>query len=170
MFYALILLACDEEGHQQRRSKNKDVAWGINTSMMEIDCVRKRFILDGFDVAFHGKKGSWVYVKKADAAFDSHLVALSCSNPPECFARWTLRLMVTKADKLDYIDSISHDPVRRLLKRTNLSLGHKSICASASREWPLYGGHRKGAGRVHACSGSMICGVDSWTTPRDCRC
>jgi len=120
---ALILLACDEREHQRRRSKNEEISRVLNTSMRKIDRVKKRFVLDGLDVALHGRKGSRVYVKKADGDFEAHLVALSCSKPPEGFARWTLRLLADKAVELDYIDSISHETVRRVLKKTNSSLG-----------------------------------------------
>lgn len=120
---ALILLACDEGEHQRKRSKNEEISRVLNTSMRKIDRVKKRFVLDGLNVALHGRKGSRVYVKKADGDFEAHLVALSCSKPPEGFARWTLRLLADKAVELDYIDSISHETVRRVLKKTNSSLG-----------------------------------------------
>ena len=120
---ALILLACDEGGHQLKRSKNEEISRVLNTSMRKIDRVKKRFVLDGLNVALHGRKGSRVYVKKADGDFEAHLVALSCSKPPEGFARWTLRLLADKAVELDYIDSISYETVRRVLKKTNSSLG-----------------------------------------------
>jgi len=120
---ALILLACDEGEHQRKRSKNEEISRVLNTSMRKIDRVKKRFVLDGIDVALHGRKGSRVYAKKADGDFEAHLVALSCSNPPEGFARWTLRLLADKVVELDYIDSISHETVRRVLKKTNSSLG-----------------------------------------------
>ena len=119
----LILLACDESEHQWKRSKNEEISRVLNTSMRKIDRVKKRFVLDGLDVALHGRKGSRVYVKKADGDFEAHLVALSCSKAPEGFARWTLRLLADKVVELDYIDSISHETVRRVLKKTNLNLG-----------------------------------------------
>lgn len=122
---ALILLACDDGEHQRRRSKNEEIARVLNISMRKIDRVKKRFVLDGLDVALHGRKGSRVYAKKADGDFEAHLVALSCSKPPEGFARWSLRLLADKVVELDYIDSISHETVRRVLKKTNSSLGNE---------------------------------------------
>jgi flagellar biosynthesis component FlhA len=120
---ALTLLACDEGEHQRSRSKNEEIARVLNTSMRKIDRVKKRFVLDGLDVALHGKKGSRIYAKKADGDFEAHLVALSCSKPPEGFARWTLRLLADKVVELQYIDSVSHETVRRVLKKTSSSLG-----------------------------------------------
>jgi hypothetical protein len=120
---ALILLACDQGEHQPTRSKNEEISRVLNTSMRKIDRVKKRFVFDGLDVALHGSKGSRVYAKKADGDFEAHLVALSCSQPPEGFVRWTLRLLADKVVELDYIDSVSHETIRRVLKKTNLSLG-----------------------------------------------
>lgn len=120
---ALTLLACDEGEHQQSHSKNEEIARVLNTSMRKIDRVKKRFVLDGLDVALSGRKGSRIYEKKADGDFEAHLVALSCSKPPEGFARWTLRLLADKVIELNYIDSVSHETVRRVLKKTNSSLG-----------------------------------------------
>ena len=122
---ALTLLACDEGEYQRKRSKNTEIAQVLNTSMRKIDRVKKRFVVDGLDVALNGKKGSRIYSKKADGDFEAHLVALSCSEPPEGFARWTLRLLAEKVVELDYIENISHETVRRVLKKTNLNLGNK---------------------------------------------
>jgi hypothetical protein len=58
-----------------------------------------------------------------DGDFEAHLVAVSCTEPPEGFARWSLRLLADKVVELDYIDSVSHETVRRILKKTNSSLG-----------------------------------------------
>ncbi len=64
-----------------------------------------------------------IYTKKVDGDFEAHLVALSCSELPEGFARWSLRLFADKVVELAYIDSISHEAVRRILKKTKLNPG-----------------------------------------------
>ena len=122
---ALILLGCDEGEFQTRRSTNEEMARVLNISMRKIDRVKKRFVVDGLEVALNGIKGSRIYAKKADGDFEAHLVALSCSEPPEGFARWSLRLLADKVVELDYIDSVSHETVRRILKKTKSSLGNE---------------------------------------------
>ena len=92
--------------------------------MRKIDRVKKRFIEEGFDVALDGRKSNRIYAKKADGDFEAHLIALSCSEPPEGFARWSLRLLADKVVELDYIGSISHEAVRRVLKKTKLNHGN----------------------------------------------
>jgi transposase len=116
---ALILLGCDEGDFQIERSTNEEIARVLNISMRKIDRVKKRFVEDGFDVALNRRKRSRIYVNKADGEFEAHLIALSCSEPPDGFARWSLRLLADKVVELNYIDSISHETVRRILKKRN---------------------------------------------------
>ena len=120
---ALTLLACDEGEYQKLRSTNAEISKVLNTSMRKIDRVKKRFVNQGLYVALNGKKSDRVYEKKADGDFEAHLIALSCSKPPEGFSQWSLRLLADRAVELKYIDSISHETVRRVLKKTNLSPG-----------------------------------------------
>ncbi len=119
---ALILLNCDEGEFQDDRSINEVVASVLQISMKKIDRVKKRFVEEGFDIALNGRKGERVYAKKADGDFEAHLVALNCSEPPEGFARWSLRLLADRVVELNYIDSISHETVRRVLKKRNKAL------------------------------------------------
>lgn len=125
MLNALILLACDEGEYQIERSINETIARVLNISMKTIDRVKKRFIEEGFDVALTGKPSTRVYCRKADGDFEAHLVALSCSAAPEGHKRWTLRLLADKVVELDYVDNISYETVRRVLKKTSLSLGKR---------------------------------------------
>jgi hypothetical protein len=122
---ALILLGCDEGEYQEKRLTNEVMAQVLNISMRKIDRVKKRFVEEGIEVALNGRKGSRIYAKKADGDFEAHLVALSCSEPPEGFARWSLRLLADKVVELEYIDSISHETVRSILKKTKLSPGNE---------------------------------------------
>jgi transposase len=122
---ALILLGCDAGGFQTKRLTNEEIAKVLNISMKKIDRVKKRFVEEGFDIALDKRKADRIYTKKADGDFEAHLIALSCGDPPEGFSRWSLRLLADKAVELEYIDSISHEAVRRILKKTNSSLGSR---------------------------------------------
>jgi hypothetical protein len=97
----------------------------LQISMRKIDRVKKRFVEGGLDAALDKRTGNRIYAKKTDGDFEAHLIALSCSEPPEGFARWSLRLLADKVVELNYIDSISHETVRRILKKTRSSLGNK---------------------------------------------
>jgi len=124
---ALILLSCDEGKFQERRSKNEDISSVLNVSMKKIDRVKKRFIEDSLEVALNGHKPDRIYERKADGDFEAHLIALSCGKPPKGFKRWSLRLLADKVVELNYIDSISYETVRRILKKTKQNLGSSSV-------------------------------------------
>jgi hypothetical protein len=119
---ALILLSCDEGEYQTERSTNEEIARVLHISMRKIDRVKKRFVEEGFDAALDKKMGDRIYAKKTDGDFEAHLVALSCGEPPEGFARWSLRLLADKVVEFNYVDSISHETVRRILKKRNQTL------------------------------------------------
>ena len=120
---ALILLNSDEGDFQTKRSTNEQVASVLKISMKKIDRVKKRFVEESFDIALNGHKGKRVYEKKADGDLEAHLVAISCSEPPEGFTRWSLRMLADRVVELNYVDSISYETVRRVLKKTKSSPG-----------------------------------------------
>jgi transposase len=60
---------------------------------------------------------------KIDGEVEAHLIALACSDPPEGYDRWTLRLLADRLVHLEIIDSISHVAVGDALKKMNLSPG-----------------------------------------------
>jgi len=55
---ALILLGCDVGGYQMKRSTNEGMARVLNISMKKIDRVKKRFVMEGLDVALNGERAA----------------------------------------------------------------------------------------------------------------
>lgn len=123
---ALILLNCDEQAPTPRTLKEQDIAGVLNVSSMKLYRVKQRFVDEGLEVALNGRKGQRTYAKKADGEFEAHLVALSCSEPPPGHVRWSLRLLADKVVELQYVDRVSYETVRRVLKKTNSNPGRKS--------------------------------------------
>jgi hypothetical protein len=130
---ALLLLNCDQGQFQPRPMKNEDVAAVLRISMRKIDRVKRRFVEEGLETALTGRKGDRVYEKKADGELEAHLVALSCSEPPEGFARWSLRLLADRVVEMHYIDSISYETVRRVLKKRNKTLEEARVGNSSRK-------------------------------------
>jgi Homeodomain-like domain len=58
-------------------------------------------------------------VPKVDGDKEAHLIALSCSKAPEGFARWSLRMLADKMIELKHVEKISHETIRKVLKKTN---------------------------------------------------
>lgn len=123
---ALILLNCDEGQWNTRRMRGQDIADVLGTSMRKIDRVKKRFVEEGLETALGSRQGQRVHERKTDGDFEAHLVALSCGKPPEGFARWSLRLLADRVVELQYIDGISYETVRRILKKTKRNPGKRS--------------------------------------------
>jgi transposase len=124
---ALILLNCDKSEWNVNHSTNEEISRILNISMKKIDRVKKRFVEEGLEVALNGKESDRIYTKKVDGDAEAYLVALSCSQPPEGFARWSLRLLADKAVELGYFEDISHETVRRTLKKRNKALAKERM-------------------------------------------
>jgi transposase len=58
-----------------------------------------------------------------DSRVEAKVSMIACSQPPVGAARWTLHMIADKLVKLEEVESISHESVRQLLKKTNSSLG-----------------------------------------------
>ena len=74
-----------------------------------------------------GRQTQREYERKADGDFEAHLIALCCNEPPIGYARWSLRLLADKAVELKYAESISHETVRRVLKKRLKTLEGKRM-------------------------------------------
>ena len=114
---ALILLNSDES--KDKKNTNEQISAILQISMRKIDRVKKRFVEDGIEIALNGHPKEREYNRKADGDLEARLIALSCSEAPSGFARWSLRMLAEKAVELHYVESISHETVRRVLKKTN---------------------------------------------------
>lgn len=115
---ALILLNADESEYGKGK-KDEEIADFLQVTVRTIENIRRRFVEDSFEEALYGKPREREYDNKVDGDAEAHLIALSCSNPPKGFSRWSLRLLADKMVELKYVDSISHETVRRVLKKTN---------------------------------------------------
>jgi transposase len=119
---ACILLNCDE-GEQEQKVPDEQIAKLLQVNVRTVERLRQRFVEEGFEACLERKPLEKVRTAKADGDFEAHLVALSCSKAPEGHARWSLRLLADKMVELAYVDSISHETVRQVLKKTKSSPG-----------------------------------------------
>ena len=121
---ALILLNCDQ-GVFGDRQKNQEVAKVLQIGERTIERLKKLFVEEGFEVAVYGKGevSQRYYHRVMDGEIEAKLVGLCCSDPPEGYAKWSLRLLADKMVELKYVDSVSYETIRRTLKKTNYSPG-----------------------------------------------
>jgi biotin operon repressor len=120
---ALILLKCDKGEFQTKQYSDPEIESMLEVSNPRIWRVKKSFVEDGLEIALTGKKGSRVYKRCLDGDGEAHLIALSCSNPPDGRSQWSVRLLADKMVELEYVNKISPATVCRTLKKMNLSLG-----------------------------------------------
>ena len=123
---AYVLLNCDE-GEYSEKATNSEISKILKVGMRTIDRIKKRFVEEGFDAILERKPTSREYEKKADGDFEARLVALSCSEPPKGFSRWSLRLLAEKIVELQVVDSVSHETVRTVLKKRLKTLESKRM-------------------------------------------
>jgi len=123
---AYILLNCDE-GEFADKVTNNQISRVLKVGMRTIDRTKKKFVEEGFDAVLERRPTQREYERKADGDFEAHLIALCCSEPPKGFAKWSLRLLADKVVELKYAESISHETVRRVLKKRLKTLEGKRV-------------------------------------------
>jgi len=95
------------------------IADALDMSIPTVQRLRQRFVEEGLDVALGARtRKPRPYARKLDGEREARLVALACSQAPEGHTRWTLRLLAERMVELTYVDSLSHETVRRVLKKT----------------------------------------------------
>ena len=115
---AYILLNTDKgEFSSGTKMINEEIAKVLHLHMRTIDRVKKRFVEEGFRACLARKPTTHIYEKKIDGDAEAHLISIACSEPPKGMAKWSLRLLADKMVELDYIDTISHESVRKVLKK-----------------------------------------------------
>lgn len=123
---AYVLLNCDE-GEYSDKVTNAEINKVLKIGMRTIDRIKKRFVEEGFDACLDRKPTNREYERKADGDFEARLIAMSCSEPPEGFSRWSLRLLADKMVELEIVDSVSHETVRSVLKKRLKTLESKRM-------------------------------------------
>lgn len=115
---AQILLAADasKEGGELR---DLDIAKALEVSIATVERTRCALCEHGLEIAVHG----WpphrkVPRTKLDGWAEAHLVAATCSPPPEGAARWTLKLLGEYLVGLGLVSSVSNPTIGRALKKT----------------------------------------------------
>lgn len=85
--------------------------------------VRRRFATDGLAATLERTRPERGYARALDGEQAARLVALACSAPPEDQDRWSLRLLADELVRLEVVEAVSHETVRRTLNKTTSSRG-----------------------------------------------
>jgi transposase len=120
LLYARILLKADADGPD--RWADERIAEALEVSTATVARERRRFCEDGLEVALMPRKPGRPRRRVLDGRAEAHLIALSCSDPPEGRERWSMRLLADRMVELGHVDTVSHETVRRTFKKTRSSL------------------------------------------------
>lgn len=115
---AFILLALDENQASGRLS-DEEIRLRYQVGQRSIERTRQRFIEEGFEIAVYGKKRTVFKEKKFDGRVEAGLIAMRCQSPPAGVQTWTLRLLAEQLIELRVVETISHESVRQMLKKTS---------------------------------------------------
>jgi hypothetical protein len=113
---AQVLLKADADGPCWSDVK---IAEAFNSRVQTIENIRKRLVSDGFELTLDGKKRQEPPTPpKLDGKAEAKLIAMRLGKPPAGYGHWTLQLLADELVALEVVDSISHETVRKTLKKT----------------------------------------------------
>jgi hypothetical protein len=113
---AQILLKADADGPAWSDIR---IAEAFDCRVQTIENVRKRLVVDGFEQALeHKKRADPPTPCKLDGEAEAKLIALRLGKPPSGYGHWTLQLLADEMVALEIVDSISHETIRKVLKKT----------------------------------------------------
>ena len=102
---------------------DESISIALDISVATIERVRQRFVETNLETALSRQVQQNRKVRRLDGEQEAHLIAITCSDPPEGSARWSLRLLADRMAELEYVESVSYETVRQTLKKTTSSRG-----------------------------------------------
>jgi transposase len=120
--HARILLKADQRAGEPVWD-DAAISQAVEVSPATVQRVRQRFVEEGLEAALRPRPRPRPRLPLVDGVAEAHLVTLACSQAPQGAARWTLRLLAQKMVELAYVEHVSHETVRQVLKKTRCSRG-----------------------------------------------
>jgi len=113
---AHMLLKADTNGPNWTDQK---IAEAFSCRTKTVENVRQRLVTVGFERALHREKPPTPpRQQQLDGAQEAQVIALRLGKPPKGFANWSLRLLATQVVELAIADTVSHETLRKMLKKT----------------------------------------------------
>jgi hypothetical protein len=112
---AHILLKANAEGPSW---SDTQIAEAFSCRTQTVENVRQCLVTEGFDVALHGhKRDTPPRPNTFDGAQEAQVIAQRLGAPPKGFANWSLRLLANQVVELGLVATVSHETVRKTLKK-----------------------------------------------------
>jgi len=95
------------------------IAEAFDCRVQTIEHVRKRLVTEGFDLALNGQQRQEPPTRpKLDGEAEAQVIAMRLGKPPVGYGHWTLQRLADALVALEVVESISHETVRKTLKKT----------------------------------------------------
>lgn len=112
---AQILLKVDADGPNWTDERIAD-AFGCR--ILTVERLRQRLVERGFGETLHRIERAQPPVEKLlTGEQEARIIATRLGPPPKGYANWTLRLLARKVVELEIVDAVSHETIRRTLKK-----------------------------------------------------
>ncbi len=96
------------------------IAEALDCRTKTVENDRKRFVENGFEETLDRKPRQSPPIEKLlDGEQEAKIISMRLGDPPKGFGKWTLRLLARKVVELEIAPTISHQTVRRTLKKQN---------------------------------------------------
>ncbi len=113
---AQILLNADADGPNWT---DLQIAEAFSCRTRTVEKIRQRLVERGFDETLDGARRAQPPVDKLfNGEQEAKIIATRLGSPPKGYVHWTLRLLARKVVELAIVESVSHETVRRTLKKT----------------------------------------------------
>lgn len=113
---AQILLKADADGPHWT---DRQIAEAFSCRTKTVENVRQRLVECGFRETLEGAKRTQPPTPKLlDGKQEAKVIALRLGPPPKGYANWSLRLLARKVVELELVEAVSHETIRRTLKKT----------------------------------------------------
>jgi transposase len=113
---AQILLKADIEGANWTDER---IAEAFGCRSKTVENIRRRLVEKGLEETLNGARCITPPTKKLlDGEQEARMIAMRLSPPPKGYANWSLRLLSRKMVELGIMDTVSHETIRRTLKKT----------------------------------------------------
>ena len=114
---ARILLKADE-GPLGNGWSDERIAEALETSATQVARERRKLVEEGMAAVFTRKRRATPPRKRIfDGEAEARLIALSCTEPPEGHAHWTIRLLAREVVSREIVETVHHNTVGRCLKK-----------------------------------------------------
>jgi transposase len=113
---AQILLKADVNGPNWTDEK---IAEAFGCRRQTVEQLRERLVTNGFELTLNGKRPvNPPREKLLSGEQEAELIAMRLGPPPSGYGSWTLKLLQSQMIELEIVDTISHETIRKTLKKT----------------------------------------------------